>query len=389
MGTIYERAEATADFLRSQYFKPKTGSHPEPLGQISDDLVGYERLKCGSIVDADSIWTYINSSIPDSEECVVIDVGSGIDRQMLRIARQKPKTKFYLVDSLSKRDIEIEMESGWGLDGDSDFHDIPYLRDPENWMNNLLRANSYNAIYINQKLDPLNPNSNLNQLNYLTKDKTVAVFGLKNPGTLSLATINIANHHRADKCIITPSALELPAPEEMRPLIDGFLERFMTSGEIKKTLDLLHDSASRKEDDLYKTSGKVLNPKRQEKYLYEIEEQKYLAVALKQLVAMALAYRLDWRLHPTIVLMSYSSITTASYNRPDHLIEGVVTIPKDLDGSREKRENKRKYLEQNPMVQITDIDPSFEGFSSRDTNRDAIDEQLKSQFGLPASRHLY
>lgn len=386
MGTMYERAEATADFLRSHYFKPKTGSHPEPLGHTSDDLACYERLRS---IDADSLWTYINSSIPDSGECVVIDVGSGIDRQMLRIARQKPKTKFYLVDSLSKRDIEIEMESECGLDGDSDFHDIPYLRDPENWMNNLLRANSYNAIYINQKLDPLNPNSNLDQLNYLTKDKTVVVFGLKNPGTLSLATINIANRHRADKCIITPSALELPTPEEMRPLIDGFLERFMTPDEIKKTLNLLHDSASRKEDDLYKTSGKVLNPKRQEKYLYEIEEQKYLAVALKQLVAMALAYRLDWRLHPTIVLMSYPSITTASYNRPDHLIEGVVTIPKDLGGSREKREKERKYLEQNPMAQITDIDPSFVGFSGRDTNRDAIDEQLKSQFGLPAARHLY
>ena len=356
MVSIDEKISQTVKFLRD-YCGIRTPSEADefrrdaPLfsqkpssGTIEAD---YENLQKGlSVIEHGEIENYLDGLIEDSEDCVVIDIGShfGIPYP-LKASRRKPKTRFILVDRLTKERIHdrLKMERETILPEYKIFENQAPEDDPTNWMNSLLAENGYeNVRYLGKELAP---NSVLDEVGYSLAGKRIMVTGIKNPHLLSLATANIALHYNAEHCIITPSALELLKPEESGSFFKDFAGRFMTSEELKRFLNQAYDSRVRR------TADENSNQRIPEKFDYEDGRQMKKAIVLKQMFALALTHKLSDRFDADLKLINHDGITQCSYNQPDHLIEGRKRKPV----SREPRDQ----TEQTILDFYLGLDPEF------------------------------
>lgn len=219
------------------------------------------------------------NDIPDSEEYIVIDIGSSLARRTTRpIARKKPNVEFVLVDKIGRDKIESEDEYEW-YENQGENEElrvrVPFRISEEETINELLRANGYhNLTYYHKELILLPEGiSNFEgELRNRLQRKRVIVSGYKSPVGLGNITLNEALFYRAERILLENNAMEKIPPNSkhfnrMREFLDGHL----SGQEIEKVISLIHDP-------YYKTREYPNS-----KYRYEVPGQKMYAAVLKQL----------------------------------------------------------------------------------------------------------
>ncbi len=322
MFPIAERMRSTLDFLREFCYpsdRSKIRRDPYWSARVQEE---YNRMQNGMPkIDAISVEGHIEPIIEDSEEFVLIDIGSGFGKRFpLPLAKRTPKARIYIVDKLEADTIDEFLKLEKQINPDYKLFEMHTKPDkPENWMNSLLANNGYrNVVYIQKDMNPREP-ANLPELRYTTRGRRVFITGLKNPRLLSIATANEAIYQAAESCFITPSALELLTAEEAMMFFRGFTEEFAGENEIKKLFEMVHDENLRANVDEYgKTGFYPVSGTKTEKFDYNNDLERMIGISLKQIFALAIASKISPAFDLDVKLVNQNGFL--SYNQPDHLI---------------------------------------------------------------------
>ncbi|MCK4589365.1 MAG: hypothetical protein KAT77_02910 [Nanoarchaeota archaeon] len=221
--------------------------------------------------------------IPDSEECVLIDIGSGMGRQKTRpVAKAKPNLRVYMIDRLERKKIEEPYNFKPGVSpefaGEEFKVRVPISDNIEETVNTLLEANGYkNLIYIHRDLKYLEgEGTNLPELSQVTVGRRVFFTGYQNPDGLGNITIEEAIFHEAEKIYFNNTGLEKIRPDANRfKLMKNYLQEDLNEEEIKRVIELMYDPRA------------LVDARGPKKYDYKIPAQKQFAIVLKQLFALA------------------------------------------------------------------------------------------------------
>jgi hypothetical protein len=262
-------------------------------------------------------WEWVealDSVIPDSEEFVVMDIGSGLGRRVTRLlAAAKPKTRFYMVDKLSGKEVSEgkNYKKEYGYPGLK--IKVKKRDNVEEWVNDLMQANGFsNITYVDRKMVPLEPGKgNLESIEDTLKSRRLVFTGYDNPYGLGNITASEIVYHKPEMAFFNNSALE--AIKQDSPhwnLTREFLSGTLTEKEIDKIISLIHDpnyDSDKMSDD--------------QKYDYWKEGQRHFAMALKQLFVLAQVNFLQKHdMRVTLYHNEQSHCTYGSYNGADHNI---------------------------------------------------------------------
>ncbi|RLI98112.1 MAG: hypothetical protein DRO99_01530 [Candidatus Aenigmatarchaeota archaeon] len=219
--------------------------------------------------------------VPDSEEYVVIDIGSHLGRRVtLPFARKRPNVRVYMFDKLKPEDVD----AGYNYRDSSDVG-WEYFRtrvsprdDVRSWVNELLDANGFgNVTYVHGELEWRNVGSNLDGISRVLASRRLVFTGYKNPKGLGNVTIAEATKHGAERLFLNNTALEKLPPDSPRwDMMRSFLEGDMSEAEIEAVIgriwDPRHGSIPRNDVG---------------KYDYREPGQRMFATALKQLFILS------------------------------------------------------------------------------------------------------
>ncbi len=293
--------------------------HCQP--QVSGDAVyagAYRTVQCGmgTIYELDFEKMPL-SRIPNSEEFVLVDIGSAFGRRTSRrLAKEKPNVKVYMIDKLD----DWFMERFRGMECHASRPDVagyelkaiiePY--EPlEQWANETFRRNWYdNVVFIHRELKPLTDGqTNLGDIENYLRTRRAVFTGFKNPAGLGNITAAEAARHNAEMLLYNNSSLENIPPDSPKwSAMRRFLGDSMSTAEIGKTISLVWDP-------FYDTNS--------EKRKYDCckdEGQRMFTIALRQLFVLAQADFLQSHgMNPELHLNDHQS-GHPDYNQPAHNI---------------------------------------------------------------------
>lgn len=183
------------------------------------------------------------SAIPDSEEYMLIDVGSHLGRRVTRpFARSHPHVQVVMVDCLKRDDVIDD----FNYQRFNHSHDAPLelkvaiTDDIASSVNALLQANGYaNVRYVNKQLTPADYDIGIRSL---TRSRRVVVTGFRNPKGLGAVTAAIAVREGAEKLYLNQSGIECipPSSPSFDPL-KKYLAPYFAPEEVAKIIALIHD----------------------------------------------------------------------------------------------------------------------------------------------------
>ncbi len=293
------------DPVKIAQFRRQDMSYAPPTNgdRLQDD---YRKMQSFGVTTRTSVEREIFDLVQDSEEFVLIDIGSGHRSYARRVSRERPNARVYLVDRLTGDQIkqELEFDIMHGKNNINFFKKTVPQQEPEAWMNALLEANGYRAKYIHRNMDHTKT-PNIPELQRVANGRRVVVTGFRNPIMLPLATINEAISLSVERCYITHSALEQINPDEMFSLLSVF-SYMLSHDEMKKIANLIHDPYSR--------TGNIGR-----KYDYSRVGHKEIGLSLKQIAILAFAERFV-SMPVDISLLDHRP--DFEYNQPDHIISG-------------------------------------------------------------------
>ena len=247
--------------------------------------------------------------IPDSDEYVLIDVGSGLGRKNTRpFARERPHVRVFMVDSLTKEKVEnsnnFKAYPKNDLVGEEFKVRVPITGDVGNSVNELLEANGYpNITYIQKRLSQHSLDLGIEKV---LESRRVVVTGYKNPIGLGNTTARLAVQTQAEMVYFNNSAVELIEPgSEHYGLLRAFLSPQMKREEIEKVVSLLYDPRDKKRKSDW-----------DERYDYDVEGERLFASALKLLFALAQKDLLESNGYNVEIYQDNPRV----YNGPDHHI---------------------------------------------------------------------
>lgn len=250
----------------------------------------------------------VAEEIPDSEEYVVVDIGSHLGINFtLPLSRKKPNLRIYMVDCFDRKGLEDETNYVPKIDG-KPLKKVPFSNDVGETVNLLLDENNYQNIkFVHKKLSVHVPErTDLPELEKILRTRKVVFLGKRNPALLSFATIFEGIYHDAIGIHYSPSALERTQKSAIH---SSFIRNLFSLSDIeyKKYVELLLDP----EGDL--VNGKF-------KFDYNKKPQKRIGIMLKQLfVLVEINLLMNYGYDANLFLRNTSRIKSF-YNNPDHLV---------------------------------------------------------------------
>ena len=220
--------------------------------------------------------------LPDSEEFVVVDVGSALGRQNTRVAaRKRPNVRFYMVDKLGDWFMSRykEMEKSYpnmGINEPLQGLGEPDTGDLEGWVNRALQRNGYkNVTFLRREMKPMNGGTNLADIAPVLDTRRVIFTGYHNPVGLGNVTVAEAIRHRAERLFLNNSAMERIAPgsEHWLPM-KRYLSSDLRPAELDKLIGLIYDPDSDIDKEVYRYDS---NNKSQKMFMSVLKQPFALA----------------------------------------------------------------------------------------------------------------
>ncbi len=191
------------------------------------------------------------ATIPDSEEFVLIDVGSETgERVTLPFAQAKPNVHVVMVDHLTPDAVLIlatRSRCGGGF-----FKEPVMPLTAQQAMNELLQKNGFpNVQYVGKQVSYGDVNLG-EDVDALCESRRVVVTGWKNPGGLGNIASDLALAYGAEQVYITNSGIEhvKPTSEHVMPLL-SYLEGKLTKDEALGLCWGMYDNFPSDPDDKY------------------------------------------------------------------------------------------------------------------------------------------
>ncbi len=253
--------------------------------------------------------------IPDSEDCMLIDIGSGMGRRLTRpLARAKPNLQVVMVDKYGRAELEkAELYKVFprnDIAGEEFKVKVPITDDAQATFNKLLQVNGYhNVRYVHSKLS-----LDSYTLPIDTQGKRVFMMGMRNPIGLGNITAQLAIELEAEKVYFNNSALEMIKPDSRAyGLMRNFLSSHMSEAETSKVIDLIYDPDSSVAD--------LMN----QKYDTQKPSERYFANTLKLLFALAQKDHLEKNGFQARIFENLYMNGPGFYNCPSHNIIATRT----------------------------------------------------------------
>ena len=248
--------------------------------------------------------------IPDSEEYVLIDIGSKLGRRVTRpFAKQKPHVRVYMVDCLPKEKI-TDSDNFFvfprnDIAGEELKVKVHVTDDLEDSVNRLMQANGYqNITYIQKWVTETDYDLGIDDI---AKTRRVIVTGFLNPSGLGNTTTSVGIQYSAETIYFNNSALEF---------IDSTSERYR----LMRTY-LRNSGVSDPETD--KLISLIFDPKHSErelgsKYDKKDEGQRNFGNALKFLFVLAQVDLLEKSGYAIELFENKVKFGYQNYNQPSH-----------------------------------------------------------------------
>jgi hypothetical protein len=281
------------------------------LSDTSSDEVYADDFRCIQLTEmkAGAFETLPLKNLPDSDEYVLIDVGSELGRRVtLPFARAKPHVHVVMIDHLKRAFLELPEHHGSAPDhpGAREAFSVraAITDDVQRSVNNHLSANGYfNVRYIQKKLSYEDHALGIDKL---LQTRRVVVTGFKNPGGLGNITVALACAVDAEQVYVTNSALEHINPgSEHFALLRAYLSKYLSDDKLTKICQLMHDNNT------FLDAG--------EKYDYREDGEYYFSSVLKLLFALPQAAQLrQTGLISDVIRLRPNHGYREDYNRPGH-----------------------------------------------------------------------
>ncbi len=202
----------------------------------------FSRIGLETVMCADFERSHF-SAIPDSEEYVLIDVGSHLGGRVTRpFARSHPHVPVVMVDCLTRADVVDNFNYQrftYAPDPPFDLK-VAVTNDIASSVNALLQANGYtNVRYVHKQITLADYDLGIPSL---TRSRRVVVTGFRNPKGLGAVTAALAVREGAEKLYLNQSGIECvpPSSPSFGPL-KKYLASYFAPEEVAKIIALIHD----------------------------------------------------------------------------------------------------------------------------------------------------
>lgn len=296
--------ESTSSLGRNHLWRDDPFHHQSAVRGADVYRQDFARIGLENMLCADFERSHF-SAIPDSEEYVLIDVGSHLGRRVTRpFARSHPNVRVVMVDCLTRADVVDNFNyQRFNHDPPNTPFDlkVAITDDIVSSVNALLQANGYaNVRYVHKQLTPADYDLSIPSL---TRSRRVVVTGFKNPKGLGAVTAALAVREDAEKLYLTQSGIECVPPSS--PTFDPlkkYLASYFAPEEVNKVIAFIHDP-------------RHTNALHAEKYDRTDEGQRLFSAVLRLLFVLPQKKMLEQNGY-TATLFQEARLGAVPYNQP-------------------------------------------------------------------------
>ncbi|MBT4541239.1 hypothetical protein HOC35_07035 [Candidatus Woesearchaeota archaeon] len=275
----------------------------------------YNLISLAEIFESEFEKTPLNK-IPDSEEFVLIDIGSHLGRRLTRpFAKKKPHVNVIMIDHLTTE--EIERDTNYkafprnDIAGEEFYRKVEITNDIEDTVNRLMDNNGYRNVKYIQKL--LTYDDFSLDIDEITRTRKVFVTGFRNPRGLGNITTMVGINNNAEAIYLNNSALEKMDPNSRYlELMKGYLiDLGMSENEVGNVVKLMHDPKHSIRTDAT------------EKYNHKHEGERMFSSALRLLFVLSQAQLLEKAGYSIDIKENKMNLGYPNYNQPSHSLTAM------------------------------------------------------------------